>query len=33
LHIDSDPYVIMRPEGAWDHENVLDRSALRPAVA
>jgi predicted GNAT family N-acyltransferase len=33
LSIDSDPYVIMRPEGAWDHENVLDRSALRPAVA
>ena len=33
LTIDSDPYVVMRPEGAWDRENVLDRSALRPAVA
>jgi predicted GNAT family N-acyltransferase len=30
---DSDPYVVMRPEGEWDHENVLDRSAQRPAVA
>ncbi len=33
LSIDSDPYVLMRPEGDWDHANVLDRSALRPAVA
>lgn len=33
LGVDSDPYVIMRPEGDWDHENVLDRSAQRPAVA
>lgn len=33
LGIDSDPYVIMRPEGDWDHENVLDLSAKRPAVA
>lgn len=33
ITIDSDPYVVMRPEGAWDHENVLDRSAQRPAVA
>ncbi len=31
--IDSDPYVVMRPEGDWDRENVLDRSAARPAVA
>lgn len=30
---DSDPFVVMRPEGAWDHENVLDHSAKRPAVA
>lgn len=30
---DSDPYMVMRPEGEWDHENVLDRSASRPAVA
>jgi predicted GNAT family N-acyltransferase len=33
IGIDSDPYVIMRPEGDWDHENVLDLSAKRPAVA
>jgi predicted GNAT family N-acyltransferase len=33
LTIDSDPYVLMRPEGAWDQASVLDRSALRPAVA
>lgn len=33
LTIDADPYVIMRPEGEWDRENVLDRSAVRPAVA
>lgn len=31
--IDSDPYVVMRPEGDWDRESVLDRSAARPAVA
>ena len=33
ITVDSDPYVVMRPEGEWDHENVLDRSASRPAVA
>jgi predicted GNAT family N-acyltransferase len=33
ISIDSDPYVVMRPEGAWDEESVLDRSAARPAVA
>jgi len=31
--MDSDPYVVMRPEGEWDEESVLDRSAARPAVA
>jgi predicted GNAT family N-acyltransferase len=31
--IDSDPYVVMRPEGEWDHASILDRSADRPAVA
>jgi len=31
--IDSDPYVVMRPEGEWDHASILDRSAARPAVA
>lgn len=33
LTMDSDPYMVMRPEGDWDRENVLDRSAQRPAVA
>ena len=33
ISIDSDPYVVMRPEGEWDHASVLDRSADRPAVA
>ncbi len=33
INMDSDPFVVMRPEGSWDHENVLDRSAARPAVA
>ena len=33
ISIDSDPYVVMRPEGQWDEANVLDRSADRPAVA
>jgi predicted GNAT family N-acyltransferase len=29
--IDSDPLVLLRPEGAWDRPGVLDRSATRPA--
>ena len=33
ISIDSDPYVVMRPEGEWDCASVLDRSADRPAVA
>jgi len=33
LTMDADPYMLMRPEGSWDQENVLDRSAMRPAVA
>lgn len=33
LTMDADPYMLMRPEGAWDHESVLDRSAMRTAVA
>jgi len=33
ITIDTDPYMVMRPEGEWDRENVLDRSAARPAVA
>lgn len=30
ITIDSDPYVIIRPEGEWDVPGVLDRSAARP---
>jgi predicted GNAT family N-acyltransferase len=28
---DSDPMVLVRPEGDWDRPGVLDRSAIRPA--
>jgi predicted GNAT family N-acyltransferase len=31
LTMDSDPFVLMRPDGAWDAIGVLDRSAARPA--
>jgi len=30
--IDSDPLVVLRPEGAWDRPGVLDHSAGRPAT-
>jgi predicted GNAT family N-acyltransferase len=30
--IDSDPLVVLRPEGAWDRPGVLDRSMCRPAT-
>ena len=30
--IDSDPMVLLRPEGAWSKPGVLDRSAHRPAT-
>lgn len=33
ITVDTDPYIIMRPEGDWDRESALDRSATRPAVA
>jgi predicted GNAT family N-acyltransferase len=32
ITIDSDPYVIIRPEGDWDRPGVLDRSAGREAT-
>ncbi|MBV9994674.1 MAG: GNAT family N-acetyltransferase [Caulobacteraceae bacterium] len=32
ISIDSDPLVLIRPEGEWDRPGVLDRSALRPAT-
>jgi len=31
ITIDSDPYVIIRPEGEWDRPGVLDRSSTRAA--
>lgn len=31
LTLDSDPFVLLRPEGEWDAPGVLDRSAARPA--
>lgn len=30
LSIDSDPFVLMRPDGHWDTPGVLDLSAVRP---
>jgi predicted GNAT family N-acyltransferase len=32
VSIDSDPMVLLRPEGAWDRPGVLDRSTDRPAT-
>lgn len=32
ITIDSDPMVLLRPEGAWDRPGVLDHSAARPAT-
>jgi predicted GNAT family N-acyltransferase len=32
ITIDTDPMVILRPEGAWDRPGVLDYSAARPAT-
>jgi predicted GNAT family N-acyltransferase len=31
ITLDSDPYLIIRPEGDWDRPGVLDLSASRPA--
>lgn len=30
ITLDSDPYVIIRPEGAWHKDGALDTSAIRP---
>jgi predicted GNAT family N-acyltransferase len=30
LTLQSDPYVLIRPEGRWDTPGILDRSAVRP---
>ena len=32
ISIDSDPYLIIRPEGRWEREGVLEKSAVRPAT-
>jgi predicted GNAT family N-acyltransferase len=32
ITMDSDPYVIIRPEGEWDEPGVLDRSSVRPST-
>ncbi len=32
LCLDTDPMILLRPEGKWDRPGVLDRSAARPAT-
>jgi len=32
LTMDTNPYVMIRPEGRWDEVSVLERSAGRPPV-
>ena len=32
INLYSDPYVSMRPEGAWDEPGILDKSAERKAT-
>jgi predicted GNAT family N-acyltransferase len=33
LSLESDPYVLIRPEGQWDQPGPLERSALRPVTS
>jgi predicted GNAT family N-acyltransferase len=33
ITLESDPYVIIRPEGEWDQPGVLDRSAVREVTS
>jgi hypothetical protein len=33
ITVDSDPYVIIRPEGEWHHAGALDASAARPVTS
>jgi predicted GNAT family N-acyltransferase len=33
ITMDSDPYLIIRPEGAWDAPGVLEKSASRPITS
>lgn len=30
ISLESDPYVIIRPEGSWDRPGILEQSAVRP---
>jgi hypothetical protein len=32
ISLNSNPYVFVRPEGRWDEEGVLEKSASRPAT-
>ena len=32
ITLQSDPYLIIRPEGSWDAPGILERSAARPAT-
>jgi predicted GNAT family N-acyltransferase len=33
ITMDSDPYLIIRPEGAWDAPGILEQSATRPITS
>jgi len=33
ITMESDPYLIIRPEGAWDTPGILERSAQRPVTS
>ena len=33
IRLGADPYVIVRPEGAWDKPGILERSASRPVTS
>ena len=32
IHVDSDPMVLVRPEGEWDQEGVLEKSVARQSI-
>jgi len=32
ITLDSDPYLVIRPEGRWESEGVLEKSAVRPVT-
>jgi predicted GNAT family N-acyltransferase len=33
ITLDTDPIIIVRPEGSWDTQGVLDKSSARPALS